>query len=71
MFTTIAYMNPKQSYCTFYDSVRHMSSHGFPKHTMLFQRAINVKETCMEWAKIQQQSVVYLMVFMLLCMLLT
>jgi hypothetical protein len=52
----LALMKPQQSYCTLYDSARHLSRHGFTKHIVLLQRAINVEETRMEWAKVQQQS---------------
>jgi hypothetical protein len=49
-------MNPQQNYCTLYDSVRHLPCHGFAKRIVLLQRANNVEEICMEWAKVQQQS---------------
>jgi hypothetical protein len=52
----LALMNLQQSYYTLYDSVRHLSRHGFAEHIFLLQRAINVKETRMEWAEVQQQS---------------
>ena len=52
----LAFMNLQQSYCTLYDSAKHLSCHGFVEHTMLLQRAINVEEIHMEWAEVQQQS---------------
>jgi hypothetical protein len=55
-YWALALMNPHQSYCTLYDSARHLSRHGFVKHIVLLQRAIDVEETCMEWAEVQQQS---------------
>ena len=52
----LAFMNPQQNYCILYDLARHLSHHGFAEHTMLLQRAINIEETRMEWAEVQQQS---------------
>jgi hypothetical protein len=55
-YLALSFMNVQQSYCTLYDSTRHLSRHGFAEHTVLLQRVFNVEETHMEWTEVQQQS---------------